>query len=71
VTTWITSAGFLLLLFALIVFLMWISLRAWRALGKSKAEAIAAKKAVDQAKRAKEIGDEVKRMSDDDLDKRL
>lgn len=51
--------------------LAWLLARAWQRIGKTQVQAMAAKKAADQAKRAKEIDDEVRGLADDDLDRRL
>lgn len=51
--------------------LVWFMARAWQRIGRMEAEAKSLQKAIDQAKRAKEIDADTARLSDDELNDRL
>lgn len=68
---WLQSAGLLAVLFGVIIFVIWIALRAWQKIGALRNQAITAKRAAEQARRAKEIDEDTARLTDDELNDRL
>lgn len=55
----------------IVLALVWVVAKAWQRLGKSQAEAVAAKRSADQAKRKKELDEHARRVDDDTLDRGL